>query len=57
MDVLGVSPHPKVPLVHVNDIAEANTHRVVVLPKNSYQGLLARNELEQADRRVRKFVR
>src|SRR6267143_528958 len=40
-----------------NDIAEANTHRIVVLPKNSYQGLLARNELEQADRRVHKFVR
>src|SRR6267378_2239005 len=40
-----------------NDIAEANTHRIVVLPKNSYQGLLARNELEQADRRVHQFVR
>jgi len=40
-----------------NDIAEANTHRIVVLPKNSYQAFFARNELEHADRRIHEFVR
>jgi hypothetical protein len=39
------------------EIAEPNTPRIVVFPKNSYQVFFARNELEHADRRIHEFVR
>ena len=40
-----------------NEIAQPNTPRVVLFPKNSYQAFFARDELEHADRRIHEFVR